>query len=194
MDDTDYILLKNSLKEIICKIFTNYKKAHTSTKICGMALYSNIFETNISMGIITNEHIKNNNEFIFDNIWEKEEWCDVIENDELIDYKKTLREKLPFFYPPIQREADWQPFIDSNIELLTLPYEVLDELNKEQYFKEFGNNFMLLFVNHDGPGSFVIDIKRDIDGLFNYKLNGWYREIFDTFYEVNEEEDDDDDE
>jgi hypothetical protein len=202
MGETDYAVLKNRLKEIVCKIFTEYKKEHTSQKICGMVLWTDTFETDISMGIFNDEHIKNNREFLLNNIWDEDgwltiidenedEWCELIENNELDDFNKTLSEKLSFFPPvPIQQEADWKIFIDNNVTRLTLAYEVLVELNKEQYFNELGKDFVLLFVNYElaSPGSFVVDIKNDIDGLFDYKLSGWYREIFDHCYEVNEEE------
>jgi hypothetical protein len=186
MDDTDYNVLKNSLKEIVCSVFTNCKKEYSAKKIYGMILCRDIFELVISMGIFTDEHIKNNSEYLLEIISDEENWCEIIKNNELNDFNNTLSEKLPIFCPPIKEEADWETFIDSSTTLLKLTYNVLDELNKEQYFKEFGNDFILLFVNDNGPGAFVLDIKKDKDWLFDYKLSGWYREIGDSCYDVED--------
>ena len=99
MENIDYAQIKNSLKEIVLKIFENYKKEHDIRDICGFALYSDEDAMSISIALNTYEYLKNNikddpeNESYYK--FSPEEWNEIIENDELDKLNKIL-EKMYF--------------------------------------------------------------------------------------------------
>jgi hypothetical protein len=184
MSAIDYNLLKNNLKKIVYKIFDNYKKEHNIRKICGMALFSDEDAMSISMAVNTYEHLENNinenPEFPFDFKYNPEEWHEIIEDNELDNFNKTIGE----LALKIKRKQS----NEHRNNIYKISVEILNELKGEQYFKDFNDDFLLLFSlsNFEYPEMVIEYNKKYNNKTFSEEYEKWINEM--------EEGDDDDDE
>jgi hypothetical protein len=183
METIDYNLLKNNLKDIVCKIFNNYKKQYSPKDVCAFALYSDEDAMSISMAINTHEHLKNSikeaPEYPLDFKYNPEEWKEIIEDKELEEYNKTLED----IYFKIKKKQ----FVEHKNNIYKLSVEIIHELKEEQYFKDFDNDFLLLFSisSFEIPETVIEYNKKYNNKNVSEEYEKWLKEM---------EEDDDEDE
>jgi hypothetical protein len=183
MKSIDYNDIKNTLKEIVCKIFNNYKKEYGVKNICGFAIYSDEDAMTICVALNTYDYfkdsIKDNTEYECDYKFNPEEWKTIVENDELNNLS-TILEK-------INSNAGKKKFIEHKNNIYKLCIDVLDEMKNELYFNELKEDFVLLFSISDSDFTETII---EYNKKFNSKI---IAKEYDEWVKQMEDDDRDDD-
>ena len=141
MDNFDYELFKEKLKEVSKQIYLKYEKQN-GDDICGFALYSDDSAMSISISMNTytylNEQIKEDPSYECDFRFSPEEWkYDAIESEDIDRLSKLLESAhLRISRSKLATHKD---------RIFNIATTVLEELKQENLFKALKDDFVLLF-------------------------------------------------